>query len=156
VADIFLGAFVFAGFRSEHHGGGGDDGHEGLQQEQGSVLGSSSEGAVAMNGAPGRKNSENADGSGGFAAAETERGPNQKWEAEIFERIVFHQGAESIAENEPGDSDEAEKETGEFDNLGAVPVDSRVFNPNENERSDEESADAVAQPPGKPEGREMG
>jgi hypothetical protein len=129
LADMFLGAFVCGGFGGQNHGSDGDDGHKRLQKQQRSILRDPDKGPVAVNGSPRGYDRENANGSGGFSAAETERGPNQKWETEIFERIIFYDMVEAVAENEPAGGDKSEKQKREFDNLLAGPITAGIFSP---------------------------
>src|SRR6266403_1538473 len=109
LADMFLGVFVGCGFGGQNHGGDGDDGHKRLQKQQRSILRDPDEGSVTVHSAPGGNESENANRRGSFSAAETKRGPNQKWETEIFEGIVFDDAMEAVAEDEPGGRDKSEK-----------------------------------------------
>src|SRR5260370_36109896 len=110
LADMFLGVFVCGGFSGQNHGGDGDDGHKRLQKQQRSILRDPDEWPVTVNGAPGGYQRENANRRGSFSAAETKRGPNQKWKTEIFEGIVFDEVMEAEAEDEPGGRDQSEKQ----------------------------------------------
>src|SRR6267143_2622021 len=99
----FISALVFGDFGGERHGGNGHDADEGLQQEQRSVLRFAGKGAEAVRGAPGGDRGQEGNGSGGLAAAEAERGPDQKRNAEELEGIVFQRGMKTTAEDDPAD-----------------------------------------------------
>src|SRR6267142_2136526 len=99
----FISALVLGNFGGESHGGDGHDAHEGLQQEQRSVLRFAGKGAEAVRGAPGGDRGQEGNGGGGFAAAEAEGGPDQKRNAKEFEGIVFQGGVKTAAEDDPAD-----------------------------------------------------
>ena len=109
------------------------------------------EGAVATKSAPGGYDGENADGGGAFSAAEAKSGPNQEWEAKIFEWVVLDDEGKAIAENEPSGGEKSEEEKTKFDGLLAGPVKTGVLDPNQEEGRDDQGAHAIAKPPGDPD-----
>src|ERR1700756_382454 len=107
---MLLGAFVRRGFGGQNHGSYGNDGHERLQQQQRSIFREPDERAVAVDCSPSGYKGENANCRGGFSTAKTKRGPNQKWETEIFEGIIFDDVVKAVAEDEPGRCCKSEKQ----------------------------------------------
>src|ERR1700692_4469012 len=104
-----------------------------------------------MAGAPGGDNREDANCGGGLSAAEAERGPDQKGEAQIFEWIIFHDGVKTVAKDEPSGGEESKEKKDEFENLFAGPLKIGIFDPQQDKRRNDKRADAVAQPPSNPD-----
>jgi hypothetical protein len=75
---------------------------KGLQQQQRGILRLSCKWTKPVQSAPNRNRRQDANCRRRLSAAKPVRGPDQKWNAKVFQRIILQRGVKAAAEYNPG------------------------------------------------------
>jgi len=146
--EFLFAAATLVDVGGDHKGHGAGDAHKTAKEERSVVI--ASEGTEPSEGTPSGKSAENEIGAGGFERAKTERGPDGERQTKEGKAVPF--GPEKRGRAEDKDTKNA-KTSEEEENLdefidGGTMV--RVFQDEDEERSQGERAEGIPNPPGEP------
>ena len=131
--------------------------HEDLQQQERFVLGRAHEGAGAAEGLPDRDARQHADQRRRLALAEPDGGPHERRRAQERKRQRHDPEVdEALAEHREADENRREPQRGGLEDMALRRVGPPVARPQHEQRSDDQGSGRVAEPPGEPDGREVG
>src|ERR1700736_2552368 len=105
--------------------------------------------------APDRDGGDNEKPGRGFALTKTKRGPDHEWSANKRDRIVFGRDRKPSAENGFAQDGEQNEKQNDFEHFPAIQARARSDAPKNKQRSDDQVAGGIAQPPGQPNRTEI-
>src|SRR5215470_4330072 len=103
-----------------------------------------------MQGAPSGNDCQEENRGCRLAATKTKSRPDQKRQAEIFERIVSYYGMETPSENNIGSKEQPRKQEKQLNDLAARPVHARIIAPQQHQGSHHDCAGRISEPPRTP------
>src|SRR5215472_3244902 len=105
---------------------------------------------MAPEGSPNRDPGQDEGGRGCFAFSKTERHPHKQRETQEFQGIVAAPERNKPAEHNPADNDKKWKQDRGLNDLNSRPPGHWSSAPKDQERSYDDVANSVSQPPGQP------
>ena len=148
LANVLIGALVFAKFGGQRHGRYGHNANEGLQQQQRRVLRPPCKWSKSVHRAPGGNRRQGTNGGGRLTATKPERRPDQKRNAKVFEGIILHGSVKTAAEDDPHGEEQSCKQKSKLHYPRAGPMQAGILPPEEHEGSDHHGTNGVPDPPG--------